>query len=423
MDIAVRGAGADGIDHAAHLAGGDALIGRPDDVRVVSVRATWVRPGACRPPLHNCGRMQGSGVRWTLGEQIDQSRRTLGSMLDALGLGPIETPARVVRVGRVVTLKAYGDPRAVTPPLLLVPAPIKRAYIWDLAPGASVVEQCLRQGLRVYLLQWERPSAAEQRYGLAEYADRLLLDCLDAITADTGQSGAFVAGHSLGGTLAAIFAALHPDRVQGLALLETPLHFAPAGGALERLVAVSPPAAFLGSLLGNVPGAFLDLVSVAASPQAFVWSRWLDWFASLPDPEARRTHLRVMRWTLDELPLARRLFEEVVEGLYREDRFFRGALLVGGRRAGPEQVTAPLLSVVDPRSPLVPPQAVLPFHAAARSVDTRVLWYGGDRGVALQHVGVLVGRTAQRAVWPEILRWIHAHWPVSGAAPGQPARG
>src|SRR5439155_27242520 len=50
VDIAVRGAGADGIDHTAHLDGGDALIGRPDDVRVVSVRATWVSPGACRPP-------------------------------------------------------------------------------------------------------------------------------------------------------------------------------------------------------------------------------------------------------------------------------------------------------------------------------------------------------------------------------------
>jgi polyhydroxyalkanoate synthase len=360
--------------------------------------------------------MQGSGFPWTLGEQMDESRRRLGGMLDALGLGPIETPARLIRLGPVVTLKAYGDSRAAAPPLLLVPAPIKRAYIWDLAPRASVVEQCVQQGLRVYLLQWERPSAAEQSYGLGEYADRLLLDCLDAIAAETGQSGAILAGHSLGGTLAAISAALHPDRVRGLALLEAPLHFTPAGGALERLVAVSPPAAFLGALLGNIPGAFLDLASVAASPQSFVWSRWLDWFASLPDAEARRLHLRVLRWTLDELPLSRRLFEEVVEVLYREDRFFRGALLVDGRQAGPEQVTAPLLSVVDRRSLLVPPRAVLPFHAAARSVDQRVLWYGGDTGVALQHVGVLVGRTARRDVWPEIFRWIHAQAHGAGRA-------
>ena len=250
--------------------------------------------------------------------------------------------------------------------------------------------------------------AARLRPG--EYADHLLLECLDAIAAETGQPRVFLAGHSLGGTLAAIFAALHPDRLRGLALLEAPLHFAPDGGALERMVAVAPPAPLLAALLGNVPGAFLDLVSVAASPSSFVWARWLDWIASLPDPQACLTHLRVVRWTLDALPLARQLFEEVVELLYRQDRFLRGTLLVGGRRAAPEQVEAPLLSVVDPRSQLVPSQAVVPFHAASGSADLQVVYYRGDIGVALQHVGTLVGRSARQEVWPAIFRWIDRRW-------------
>jgi polyhydroxyalkanoate synthase subunit PhaC len=322
----------------------------------------------------------------------------------------LEAPARIRRLGPVATLKTYDNGPGGVAALLLVPAPIKHAYIWDLAPGTSVVEQCLQQGLRVYLLQWERPGAAQQGYGLAEYADHLLLECLDAIAAETGQPRVFLAGHSLGGTLAAIFAALHPDRLRGLALLEAPLHFAPDGGALERLVAVAPPAPLLAALLGNVPGAFLDLVSVAASPSSFVWARWLDWIASLPDPQACLTHLRVVRWTLDELPLARQLFEEVVELLYRQDRFLRGTLLVGGRRAAPEQVEAPLLSVVAPRSQLVPSQAVVPFHAASGSADLQVVYYRGDIGVALPHVGTLVGRTARQEVWPAIFRWIDRRW-------------
>jgi polyhydroxyalkanoate synthase len=40
-----------------------------------------------------------------------------------------------------LTLKAYSDGARAGPAVLLVPAPIKRAYIWDLAPGASVVQQ------------------------------------------------------------------------------------------------------------------------------------------------------------------------------------------------------------------------------------------------------------------------------------------
>ncbi len=35
--------------------------------------------------------------------------------------------------------------------------------------------------------------------------------------------------------------------------------------------------------------------------------------------------------------------------------------------------------------------------------------HGGDTGVALQHVGLLVGERAHREVWPEIFRWLHAH--------------
>jgi polyhydroxyalkanoate synthase subunit PhaC len=42
---------------------------------------------------------------------------------------------------------------------------------------------------------------------------------------ETGQMRVVLAGHSLGGTLAAIFPSLHPERVRGLALLEAPTKF------------------------------------------------------------------------------------------------------------------------------------------------------------------------------------------------------
>ena len=358
--------------------------------------------------LPPCWPIPGDGGWWALHEQIDRIRRGQGRVLDALGLGPIETPSRVVRSQPGVTLKAYGAEGAAGPVVLLVPAPIKRAYIWDLVPGASVVRQGLRAGARVYLIQWERPGAAEQGFGLAEYADRLLLDCLDAMEVEVGQSRAVLAGHSLGGTFAALFSALHPERVQGLILIGAPLHFGPGVGALGRLVAVAPRAHFLTAMPGNVPGSFLDMASLLASPITFGAARWMDWLRSFPDPQAIDTHLRVERWTLDEMPMAARLFREVVEELYRADLFLRGRLMVRGRRAAPEAVAAPLLSVLDARCPIAPPQSVLPFHRVVRSPERRLLWYEGDTGVALQHVGMLVGRSAHRHLWPEIGRWIRA---------------
>ena len=340
--------------------------------------------------------------------QLDDLRRLGGTVLDAVGLGPAETPWETVGAWPGVRLRAYAGPAAEGPTLLIVPAPIKRAYIWDLVPWASVVRRCLDSGMLVHLAEWTPPGPQGHELGLDAYADRLLLHCLDAIAGRTGQRRVLVVSHSLGGTLAAIFAALHPRRVRGLALIEAPLRFGRHAGAFAPLVAAAPDTSLVRASASDVPGSFLSLTSAAAAPATFHWERYADLLASLPDRRALRTHLGVQRWMLDELPLPSRLFEQVVEQLYREDRLMRGELVVGGQRVGPERLEAPLLDVVNPHSRVIPPESILPFHDAARSPRKRLLWSRGERGVALQHVAALVGRSAHRDLWPQILDWLHA---------------
>jgi len=239
--------------------------------------------------------------------------------------------------------------------------------------------------------------------GLADYADRLILDALDAIAAETGDHHVLLAGHSLGGTLAAIFAARHPERVRGLVLLEAPLAFGPKAGVFAPLVAGTPPVSGLHVLLGTVPGSFLTAISVAAAPNSFAAEVWRDRLASLADPQDVLLHSRVIRWALDEFPMASRLLEDIVEALYRQDLFARGRLRVAGRVVGPQGLRMPILAVVDPRSTIIPPASAL---SALSGANVRVLHYTGDRGVALRHVGVLVGRSAHAVLWPAIQRWM-----------------
>lgn len=340
-------------------------------------------------------------------EQLDQSRRWQGRLFDWLGWGPQETPFRVALTEPGLTLRAYGDSQANGPVLLIVAAPLKHAHIWDMSQENSVVRRCVEGGLRVYLLQWQRPGQSERTLGLADYADRLILDCVDEIKVETGQSQVFLAGHSLGGTFSALFAALHPNRVRGLILLGAPVHFGPEAGFLGVLAALAPHASRLTALTGNMPGSLISTAGVMAAPVTFGWARWLDWLSCLADAEAMRTYLRVERWACEETPIAQRLFEEVLEWLCREDRFMRGTLQIGDKRAAPEQVTAPLLSVIDPRCRLTPPAAVLPFHEAVSSRETKLLWYEGDTGVSVQHVGMLIGPQAHRQLWPEVIEWMH----------------
>jgi polyhydroxyalkanoate synthase subunit PhaC len=337
--------------------------------------------------------------------RFDAVRRWRGNAMDSMGIGRQETAFNIVLDHPDVRLRLYEPAVSGGPALLIVPAPIKRGYIWDLLPHVSVVRRYLEAGFRVYMTEWIEPAGIGSPLGIADYADRLILRCADAIAAAGDGQRVFMAGHSLGGTLATLFSSLHADRVRGLVLVEAPLHFGPDSGAFAPVVADAPHAAALRELFGNIPGTFLNMVSVRASPREFNWERRFDLIASLADPRAFLTHLAVERWTLDEFPIPGKLFEELIEHLYREDRFARGTLEIGGRTASPASLTSPLLMVLGNDSQIIPPASILPVIEAAAAANKRIVNYGGDVGVSLQHVGPLIGRTAHQSVWPEVIGW------------------
>ena len=366
-------------------------------------------------------------------KNMDRARRARGTFLERFGYGPRETPSTVLHAEPGLRLRRYGNPQAAARAVLLVPAPIKRAYIWDLAPEISVVQRWLERGYRVYLAEWvpldeehgtidaatdsataapPRPVLPEDRpaeaadFGLAGYGDRLLRRCRDAIRHDSGQDSVVIAGHSLGGILAAIHACLYPEAVRATVLLEAPLGFDPASDCFAPLVKATPDARRIAGAFGQVPGSFLNLMSAAAEPHAFGWERLLDRNLSMTSVAAWRTWMQVERWTHDEFPLPGQLFVDLVESLYRKNEFVRDGLVVGGRTIGPHALRTPLVSVVDPRSKVIPPESVLPFHQAAASPAKLLLEYRGDVGVNLQHVGVLAGRSAHAQVWPAIFDWL-----------------
>lgn len=105
---------------------------------------------------------------------LDAARRQVGSVADAWGLGPREARWRQAVCFRGARLRAYQPADSDNAALLIVPAPFKRAYIWDLVPEVSVVRAALARRLGVYLLEWLPPTPAENDLGLADYALHLV---------------------------------------------------------------------------------------------------------------------------------------------------------------------------------------------------------------------------------------------------------
>jgi polyhydroxyalkanoate synthase subunit PhaC len=334
---------------------------------------------------------------------IDTLRQMQGHALERFGLGPIECSYRIAAAGGCWRLRAYGGAMG-GPPLLIVAAPIKRPYIWDLAVSMSVVRHCLQHRLRVYLLEWLPPSPGGNA-GLADYTERSIGEAVAGLAQDAGIAKPFIMGHSLGGTLAAIFAAIDAPSVRGLVLLSTPLCFEPGSSRFrDALVAMAPPSL---AVMDIVPGSLLTQLSMMASPETFLSSRLIDAALSVGDPRALALHARVERWALDEFALPGRLVREILEWLYRENRFCAGTLQVREKVVGPACLRLPVLAVINTDDAIAPPQSIVPCLNAMPTGYAHLIKFPGEIGVALQHLAILVGREALAAVWPKIISWLH----------------
>jgi polyhydroxyalkanoate synthase len=126
-----------------------------------------------------------------------------------LGLGPTECLYRIVATRARWQLRAYVDTSAGTP-LLIVAAPIKRPYIWDLADSVSVVRHCLQNRLRLYLLEWMAPSRSDKNVGLGDYATRSIGEAVATVAQQASGKTPLIMGHSLRGDIGGDFRGLRP---------------------------------------------------------------------------------------------------------------------------------------------------------------------------------------------------------------------
>lgn len=340
---------------------------------------------------------------------MDLVRREIGRDLDFLGFGPQEHGYRVALETRGARLRAYHEPGATGPPVLIIPAPFKRPYIWDLLPDVSVVRRFLRGGFRVYLIDWSMPGRREDDLGLADYARYIPHAAVQAINEETGSAGAILAGNSIGGTLATIFATLFPEHAAGLALIDAPLAFGVHGGPLGAAVAMAPNARLIRLLFGSpVPGSAISSLCAAAAPEVFQLQRQYDLLSCLFDAKALAIHLCMERWSYDEFPMPGRLFEDIMEELYRNDRFVEGTLDLDGWTARLADLRGRVLAVVNSAGIVVPPGSVLEGLKMARGACVDLLEYDWDAGPMFQHLGPLVAQAAHERLWPMILEWASA---------------
>ena len=114
---------------------------------------------------------------------------------------------------------------------MFVFALVNRPYILDILPNKSVVRHFVNAGFDTYLIDWGMPSHADRNRTLATYMDGYLANVVDYVCQRTGAPRTSLLGYCMGGTMSAMFTALHPEKVQNLILLAAGIDFSTRKGS------------------------------------------------------------------------------------------------------------------------------------------------------------------------------------------------
>ncbi|GAA1295281.1 poly-beta-hydroxybutyrate polymerase [Saccharothrix xinjiangensis] len=312
-----------------------------------------------------------------------------------LGVDLAATPGRVVHRDDLMEVLQY-EPRTTEVhrvPLLLIPAWVNKYYIFDLAPGRSLVEWAVREGFTVFAVSQRSPLPHHEAMGLDEYFRRVPLRALDVAREITGAAEAHLVGVCAGGVLAASLAArlkaTGETGAASLTLLMSALdHPSPGEGddqwsELEiRLLTRA-----LSKRDGMVDAGRISLLFDLLRSRDTLWqpsiSGWL--LGERPEP------FDIWAWSEDGVDVPRLLFEQTLR-LTTDNALARGRLRIGGGPVELAAATQDTFVVAGVRDHIVPWQTV---YGSARLLGGDVAFHLVPSG----HVGGIISPPRPKAAY------------------------
>jgi len=315
-----------------------------------------------------------------------------------------QTPKDVVwKRDKVELWRFHSDDRQYRPPLLLVMSLVSRSYIFDLRPGNSVVEYFLKNGIDVFGLDWGIPDELEAGNTLETYCDEYLPRAVEAVCAEAGTSDVNVLGYCFGGILSVIYAAAHPEApIRSLVSVATPFDSSKAQAFAPVLDAGRMEPEELFDETGNVPADVIATGFRTARPMANI-TAYVNLWENLWNDEFVEGYQTMDHWARDQIPFPGATFAQTTRMLSRENRLAKNTMRLGGRKIDLKDITCPFLNVIAEKDHLAPVESAAPLTSAVGSRESEELRLNAG------HVGLFVGRSAQKITLPRVTEWIQRH--------------
>ena len=314
------------------------------------------------------------------------------------------TPAETVYEEDRLRLRHYVTdvkPRHRTP-LVFIYALVNRPYILDLKEGRSVVANFVDRGFDTYLVDWGVPTSADRHLTLDDYINGYMVNVLDYVRERTGAAQCNLLGYCMGGTMSAMFTALHQPRVKNLMLLAAPIDFATNDSLLNLWNRAEnfDVDKFIDAF-GNCPPEFLQLSFLLLRPVGNLLEKPINFYEHMHEDKFLDDFLATESWLQDNIPVPGEVFRQFVKYLYQKNLLTQNRMPVGKHIVNLKNITCPVLNIMAGKDDLVPCSQGKPFNESVSSRDRQTILLEGSG-----HMGLAIGGRAQKEVWPRACQWL-----------------
>lgn len=307
--------------------------------------AVLTNPTAIKATLEQGGRNLVSGLQRFIGDMTKNGG--LPSMVDkskfALGGNVGVSPGKVVYTEDHLELIQYIPQTAEvwSRPVFIVPPQINKFYVWDLAPGRSIVEHLVKQGHQVFIVSWRNPTEAESDWDLESYIDALDR-ATEAACEISGSPDLNVVGACSGGITAGLLLSLWGARgIERAASLTLFVAILDVSGAKDTSLGLFANfetlevARMFSRSKGVLEGKDLERAFAWLRPNDLIWAYWVNNYLLGNEPPA----FDILYWNADTTNLSAALHSDLLGLLETGGVTAERGPEIGGHRLSLKNVT------------------------------------------------------------------------------------
>ncbi|MCD7032728.1 alpha/beta fold hydrolase [Metabacillus sp. GX 13764] len=259
-----------------------------------------------------------------------------------------QTPREAIWRKNKATVWYYKAPvKKYDVPLFLVYSLVNQPFILDLAEGNSMIEAYIQNGFDVYLLDCGKPGYEDKEMTADDFITEYIQRGVQRALRHSGAEDITVVGYCLGGTIAAMYAAIAEEPIRNLVLTVSPIDFKTVPffdqwANVLRRGEVSFDELF--DAIGLLPARSIKAgMRMVTNP--IYYSPYLSLLNKAYSEEYIQKWKRINKWTNGHIPFTAACMKQLMNDLGKYNKLADGGLIIAGKKAELSNITANLLVV------------------------------------------------------------------------------